>query len=1143
MRQVKIFVGLMLLLTVMSPMIDNGIEPLTDLVVGEENKKDIFGEPILRDDFRKNIKYAVGSPCTIQNDAGTPGDAGNASTNTDKSIGTNPTTSFMGCADASDTEDWYEFDMDQDYNIEVTMSNYANDYDLYLLVEDNGSYGYVDNSWFGDPVETVTSFGTSIEGVQGTYWIAVVPYNQGASSSVGDYDLDIWTNFTEDCDDWYSPQNDAGTGQDAPSNWSDSPTNLGTNVTDTYTGCVDAEDGNDVFAFTVPNNHTIEVKMVMDTGVDFDLRLHQPNGSIISTGVLSGDANETISSEGTDEEGMAGDYFVNVSAWSGNGNYTLYVWTNWSVPTPNLDITEVVAPPNVNQGDSTNIDVIVENDGTLDVNDSFVVDVYLSVDTAVSWVDHHLGNTTTTGLMMDTNTTVSIAATIPTGMVEGEYRIIAIVDDSDDIFEKSESDNTYIHSVRMTVGTVTEACSNQDEGGSGADAPNEHTIGSVDLGLDVEQEFRGCLESNDENDVYKVSISSGQTLNVTLVSPPVENSDFDFKITWTNGTTIDSSLLTGADDSANLEGSIAEGVAGDYYINVSYYGGFFGGNPGGEYRLIIGEPDDGSYVAPFNCDKSDDMMLGGDANDGSTSPSTIGVNPDLTGTGCLDTVDTADVYGFSFSDSKNFEIELVQNEGTSFEATLYDATTSSPGQVIDGGWQTITNSNGDEAMFWQSAGNETHEGADKTYTLMISSGSETGNYSLSVTTTAAALPDLEATSVSCGDSSVAETMTGTFIDYAYSVSNLGGPGSGDWTWELNLVHAEDLSFANTLISDSPVFTNAEGVILTDSFQVKINDDTPTGTYLCQLVIDSGELIEEQNENNNIVSGEEFFIQNYAEKWANDIDQDGINTTDMGDGNGPDDCPSAAGNSTEDLVGCGDTDGDGWSNSHEMQVNDYFWEDPTQWNDMDGDGMGDNPEGTNGDQCPMQAGPESNLGCPLDTDSDGVIDDDDKCADTPAGATVDADGCSDNQVAVDDGTDDNTGDNTSVNLDNGTVDDVNDGTNDGTDDTNNADSSPTDTLQSGAEEGLLGMSWGMVGVIAAVIVVLILTLLIMGRSGADDDALMDSAFADVGYPAAGGVDQSITPEQLAYEQQLMASGYPPEYARQYADQHFRPWLSQ
>ena len=121
-------------------MIDNGIEPLTDLVIGEENKQNPFGEPILLDDMRKNIKYAVGQPCpAIQNDAGTPGDTGNASTNTAKSIGTNPTTSFMGCADATDTEDWYEFDMQQDYNIEVSMSNYANDYDLGRIYEDNGT--------------------------------------------------------------------------------------------------------------------------------------------------------------------------------------------------------------------------------------------------------------------------------------------------------------------------------------------------------------------------------------------------------------------------------------------------------------------------------------------------------------------------------------------------------------------------------------------------------------------------------------------------------------------------------------------------------------------------------------------------------------------------------------------------------------------------------------------------------------------------------------------------------------------------------------------------------------------------------------------------------------------------------------------
>ena len=71
--------------------------------------------------------------------------------------------------------------------------------------------------------------------------------------------------------------------------------------------------------------------------------------------------------------------------------------------------------------------------------------------------------------------------------------------------------------------------------------------------------------------------------------------------------------------------------------------------------------------------------------------------------------------------------------------------------------------------------------------------------------------------------------------------------------------------------------------------------------------------------------------------------------------------------------------------------------------------------------------------------------------------------------------------------------------------------------------------------------LLLTLLVL-RGGKDEMAGFESEFhQQVMNPSmdAGG---QISAEQLAYEQQLIASGYPPEYARQYADQHFRPWLN-
>ncbi|MDX1760584.1 MAG: thrombospondin type 3 repeat-containing protein [Christiangramia sp.] len=60
-------------------------------------------------------------------------------------------------------------------------------------------------------------------------------------------------------------------------------------------------------------------------------------------------------------------------------------------------------------------------------------------------------------------------------------------------------------------------------------------------------------------------------------------------------------------------------------------------------------------------------------------------------------------------------------------------------------------------------------------------------------------------------------------------------------------------------------------------------------------------------------------------------------------------------------------------------------------DSDGDGVIDE-----NDNCPNEAGPASNNGCPengdTDSDGDGVLDGDDDCPDTPSGATVDANGC-------------------------------------------------------------------------------------------------------------------------------------------------------
>ncbi|GIR00104.1 MAG: hypothetical protein CM15mP8_3010 [Methanobacteriota archaeon] len=229
-------------------------------------------------------------------------------------------------------------------------------------------------------------------------------------------------------------------------------------------------------------------------------------------------------------------------------------------------------------------------------------------------------------------------------------------------------------------------------------------------------------------------------------------------------------------------------------------------------------------------------------------------------------------------------------------------------------------------------------------------------------------------------------------------------------------------------------------------------------------------------------------------------------------------------------------------------NDFFPQRPNKWYDSDGDGFGDNPIGTNGDECPDVAGVfngDNGRGCPiLDLDFDGVLNENDECPDTPIGTIVGADGCEIVEEPVDNNTD--TGNNTNTTEPTDPTDPT--VPTDGGDNTGSADDTTDASDDTESESGLFGMSFTVIGLIGGVVILLLLTLVfVKGRSSKNDAfAMQEKAYSDAGYAAVAGigaVDASITPEQLAYEQQLIAAGYPADYARAYADQHFRPWLKQ
>ena len=138
MRNLRILVGLMFIFTALSPVINTIDTPINDYIfVDEEDSSD--GQILTLEDIRKQPKQAgAKAPCpVIQNDGGNTGDTGNATAQTAKSIGSDPTTTFTGCVDSADREDWYEFTMSANNNIDVTLDNFGDgttvDFDLYLV--------------------------------------------------------------------------------------------------------------------------------------------------------------------------------------------------------------------------------------------------------------------------------------------------------------------------------------------------------------------------------------------------------------------------------------------------------------------------------------------------------------------------------------------------------------------------------------------------------------------------------------------------------------------------------------------------------------------------------------------------------------------------------------------------------------------------------------------------------------------------------------------------------------------------------------------------------------------------------------------------------------------------------------------------
>ena len=917
----------------------------------------------------------------------------------------------------------------------------------------------------------------------------------------------------DSCDDLHpNGQDDAGLGADAPQDEANASTPMGTNVTASYTGCIDGIDGNDVFSFNVPANHTLDATLILNESVAVYIELVDGNLGFIDYAYSFGTTEGSVSTFGTSYDGVGGTYYVNLSRSGTAVDWSLDIWTNYSTPAPNLVIDNITAPLIASAGNSITLDVEVNNTGT-QLAPASVLTAWLSVEGTLADHDIEIGNMSVPALDINESGLFQFTLVIPSNTPGGNYSIIAMIDSDEQIDEKSESDNTAESFELILIDSKATSCPTQDDAMSGGDAGGDDAT-SLYLGMDLSTTIYGCVHKDiDDDDWFEIEISPGLNLTVTLVNSA--DQDADVYLHDDQGVWFERGFLGGSSDEtvSTADSTGFSGTGGTFFISVQSWSSL------GIYTLII--ETEGVDSDSFNCGQQDDLGIGEDAP--AANGINIGQNPTTSGEGCFSGFDESDVFAFTVNDGKNFQIEFTADSALAFTATLSDVSGNVIAYADNTSYGTVFTSFGTE-----------FEGKTKDYVLVIDSNGGAGFYNLSIEGLDSAPADIAISSLVCPT----DHTSGSEVQITWELVSLrGNANAASITLYLDLIDSGGEEIGRIAVQTVTVSGEYNTTFGSGGESYTTLEERVSGIYNCRLTIDVDNVLMESNESNNQAIGTPFFIQNEEELWANDVDRDGFNTTDSGDGI-VDDCPTTYGDSTIDRVGCADLDGDGVSN-----LNDLWPFEPSQSLDTDGDSYGDNPEGLDGDACPEVAGVpngDGGDGCPpvdTDADNDGVEDINDQCPETPEGTVVGIDGCETEEDQTN--PDENSTVTTNVTLGSN----VTDGGDDDTNPSEDGGDGTTDGAQSNSE--IFGMDTVTIGIIAGAIVIILfsLVLIVRGRGGnSGEDKLFEQqqmAYASItGLPAS---DPSITPEQVAYEQQLLAAGYPADYARTYADQHFRPWL--
>jgi len=413
-----------------------------------------------------------------------------------------------------DVSDFYRIDLSAGESIAVYLIvPIEADYDLYLYDSDGNELTFSETT---DAIEVIVH----ISATSSTYYLEVSAYNGS-----GVYTL--YTEIFPQGSEWIDDNNDLG--------------NATTISSGSITGLLDEFiDYQDYYSIEVADEQVLSITLSGEEDTDFDLAIFDSEGNLADFSENNG-SNEQINYPVYFND----TYYIEVSAYSGYGNYTLTVSTN-NIISDKLKVS-ITAPTN-----GQNVSRTVTVNGTASGE---VTEVWVSLG-GEEW-------SVATG-------TNNWKAKLPTvGLQGGEYSIYAVA--SDGVYDSE------IAYVDVTVEELNMQYSDFDTA-----VPIELNLSSVKLkGIQKQltpstYTFGGKLDvESSPEELYYINLSIGAKLSVELSMP--DGADFDLYLYDQEEKQLAKSETVSSPETLQYTAE----YTGKYYLKVKAYSG------SGQYEISI----------------------------------------------------------------------------------------------------------------------------------------------------------------------------------------------------------------------------------------------------------------------------------------------------------------------------------------------------------------------------------------------------------------------------------------------------------------------------------------------------------------------------------------------------------------------------